>query len=179
MPKRGFIMKKILFEKEDKKRASKLFIGAIVFCCVMGAFLALAQYGGKEYSMRTVDTALETYFIDYNAYPDWEYKSYKHLKVPTFKNTSLTTPIGYLQLMPTDTFSFDESYWYSYYSVNDKEKKICGFIIISPGPDRDYDIDPVKDYHPEDTESVKMLINKRYDSTNGTISSGDLFRVKK
>lgn len=166
-------------KKHNKKKLLGIYITTIIFCCGVGVFLALAQYGGKEYSMRTVETALETYFIDYNAYPDWEYKSYKYLKVPTFKNTSLTTPIGYLQLMPTDTFSFDESYWYSYYSVNDKENKVFGFIIISPGPDRDYDIDPVKEYNPKDPESIKKLIEKKYDETNGTISSGDLFRIKK
>jgi len=172
-------MENSLIKKHHKNKLLGICITTIIFCCIIGAFLALAQYGGKEYSMRAVETALETYFIDYNAYPDWEYKSYKYLKVPTFKNTSLTTPIGYLQLMPTDPFSFDESYWYSYYSVNDKENKVFGFIIISPGPDRDYDIDPVKEYNPKDPESIKKLIEKKYDKTNGTISNGDLFRVKK
>ncbi len=166
--------------KQIQKRLLSILITLIFLSLIIiSSFLSLAQYGGKEYSMRAVETALETYFIDYNAYPDWEYKDYTRFKVPTFKNTSLTTPIGYLKLMPTDPFTVDESYWYSYYSVNDEENNVYGFIIITPGPDMDYDIDPVKEYDPRDPESIKKLNNKKYDGTNGTISNGDLFRVKK
>jgi hypothetical protein len=37
----------------------------------------------------------------------------------------------------------------------------------------------VKEYNPKDPESIKKLIDKKYDETNGTISNGDLFRMKK
>jgi len=55
-----------------------------------------------------------------------------------------------------------------------------GWILISLGPDGDYDIDPEKYYHSSIAQpSFELLcIAGTYDPTNGTVSSGDVFRVK-
>ena len=138
-----------------------------------------AETGGLEYPQRKVATALEAYHVDYNAYPDWEYKSYGQQKIATFKATNLTTPTPYLPRMPIDIFSYDENHWYSYYCINAKQQgRQSGWILISPGPDKDYDISPVKDYDPNSTVILKILPTKHYDPTNGTLSSGDLFTIK-
>lgn len=162
----------------------------LLWICFIGLLSALlyqviAQTGGAEYNHRKVRFALEAYFVDHNAYPPWEYKDYgRGKKIATFKNTALTTPVPYLPRMPIDIFSYDENHWYSYYSINDnpksekkKDKKRTGkkgWIIISAGPDRDYDVDAPKVYDIYSTATLPALINLEYDPTNGTISNGDL-----
>jgi hypothetical protein len=63
---------------------------------------------------------------------------------------------------------------YLYYPKGD------GYIIISCGPDRDYDIDPEKYYDPNIAQPSLALLTEAgtYDPTNGHISDGDIFRVK-
>lgn len=144
-----------------------------------GALYLRAQVGGGEYNHRKVTTALEAYFIDYNAYPAWEYKTYKNRLVPTFKNICLTTPTPYLPRMPVDIFSFDENHWYSYYSINARrEGERSGWVLISAGPDEDYDMDLVREYDVNSTFTVVRALLHQYDPTNGTISSGDLVTLK-
>lgn len=55
-----------------------------------------------------------------------------------------------------------------------------GWIVISVGPDGDYDFDPVKYYNSSIIQpSYELLcIAVTYDPTNGTISNGDVYRVK-
>jgi len=159
----------------------------ICFLVLLLALLyqVIAQTGGAEYNHRRVRYALEAYFVDHNAYPPWEYKDYgRGKKIATFKNTALTTPIAYLPRMPIDIFSYDENHWYSYYCINDIEKDgkkkgkkrsgKKGWIIISAGPDQDYDVDAPKVYDIYSTATLPILINLEYDATNGTISNGDL-----
>ncbi len=153
----------------------------IVICIVLfltGTLyhLVIAQTGGAEYPHRKVKTALEAYFIDYDVYPLWEYRDYpRSQKVATFKNVALTTPISYLPRMPIDIFSFDEIHWYSYYSIKpDKEGDGAGWILISAGPDMDYDVDAPNMYDIATTATRSLLKAMHYDPTNGSISNGDL-----
>lgn len=55
-----------------------------------------------------------------------------------------------------------------------------GWILISPGPDLDYDIDPERDYDASIAQpSIHLLsIVGTYDPTNGLTSDGDIWRVK-
>jgi hypothetical protein len=151
----------------------------VVIVLSSGALYLGAQIGGAEYTHQKVSTALEAYFIDHNAYPAWEYKAYRARLVPTFKNTCLTTPIPYLPKMPIDVFSFDENHWYSYYSVNARrEGDRSGWILISAGPDEDYDMDPVREFDVNSTATIERALFHHYDPTNGTISSGDLITLR-
>ncbi len=55
----------------------------------------------------------------------------------------------------------------------------AGRILFSPGPDEDYDIrHPEEVYDSELKQPSPLLITFAYDATNGTKSSGDVFRVK-
>lgn len=160
-----------------KLRKNRFICGSVFL--LLGFFLLhriLAQTGGAEFSHRQVRLALEAYFVDHNAYPPWEYKDYGKKKlVATFKNTILTTPVHYLTQMPVDIFSPDGNHWYSYYSVTaKKEGEKHGWILISAGPDRDYDCNAPKVYDPNTTSTLQILIKLEYDATNGTISNGDL-----
>ena len=161
-----------------RKRSPSFFLVICMVVLTSGTMyhLVVAQTGGAEYPHRKVRTALEAYFIDYDAYPPWEYKKYPGgMNVATFKNTALTTPISYLPRMPIDIFSIDENHWYSYYSINPGKKDLkAGWIIISAGPDQDYDVDAPKVYDITSTATLPILIDHHYDATNGTLSSGDL-----
>jgi hypothetical protein len=52
-----------------------------------------------------------------------------------------------------------------------------GWCLISAGPDRVLQID-VRDYRPNSARFATELLHKLYDPTNGTCSSGDLFKSK-
>lgn len=144
-------------------------------------------------NMRTVAIGIEAYSVDNNTYPASvlgsdplsTFAPFPELKQRySIRNyvrgsaSSLTSPIAYvLSSHLTDPFSADEKEKprpYSYYSG-----KTHGWIVISTGPDRDYDINPERDYHglgrlqPEES-----LLIRAYDPTNGITSSGDIFRIK-
>jgi len=92
------------------------------------------------------------------------------LIIALFHNTD-DNFIGYKQILPEWRGKY---LGFRYYSDPN------GWILISPGPDRDYDIDPVKYYDSSIAQpSFELLcIAGTYDPTNGTVSSGDVFRVK-
>ncbi|PKO16486.1 hypothetical protein CVU37_10935 [candidate division BRC1 bacterium HGW-BRC1-1] len=53
----------------------------------------------------------------------------------------------------------------------------AGWIIWSPGPDEEYDLDWTL-YNPDDPQPSPELLTFAYDATNGSVSGGDIFRVK-
>lgn len=166
--------------RHESKRTQRTCALVVVVMLASSLLYLQAQIGGGEYTHRKVSTALEAYFIDYNAYPPWEYKSYQNQLVPTFKNTCLTTPTPYLPSMPVDVFSFDENHWYSYYSINARrEGEKSGWVLISAGPDEDYDMNPVREFDVNSTMTVARAVLHHYDPTNGTISNGDLITLKR
>jgi thioredoxin-related protein len=154
-----------------------------------------ARVAKTKANMRTVATGLEAYFIDNNTYPASvlgsdalsAFAPYPELKERySFRNYvrgsafSLTSPISYItSSMMTDPFSPDEKENprpFSYYGG-----KKNSWILISPGPDGNYDINPERDYHGFETTQVgpeDSLLIKAYDPTNGSVSSGDIFRIK-
>ncbi len=92
------------------------------------------------------------------------------LMIALFHNTDQDF-IGYKQILPE---------WRGKYLGVRYYSDANGWIIISVGPDHDYDIDPEKYYNSSIAQpSFELLcIAGVYDPTNGTVSSGDVFRVK-
>ena len=139
--------------------------------------------------MRSMATALESYYVDNNSYAAWAAgdlgvnsflpQNSPARNMPTFRRyttggpMTLTTPIAYITGYMKDPFAQGQGI-YSYYSTKN------GWILISPGPDSDYDIIPQQEY--QDNFSMGTippgLLDKTYDPTNGTISNGDIYRNK-
>lgn len=129
--------------------------------------------------------ALEAYYIDYNTYPTPDYDPQGNPIVPKI----LVIPINndtskqYLTFIPTDPFTKKGKLPYRYYTdwtTATVEGKIVsdGFwIIAGNGPDKKLDLD-ITTYTPADTSWYHRYgILYTYDPTNGTISSGDIFRT--
>ncbi len=169
---------------------------AILAAIAIPNFLA-AQTRSKvsrtKSDMRSVGTALESYYVDNNCYP-WTngglYTRMERLK-------QVTTPISYLSSLPMDIFSSDTAfeqkiypYWDPPYVfqlaglnpdgsgtapnarfdlVPEMKDKIVGsrmpmWIMLTMGPDRDYE------------PAVSPYQFEIYDPTNGTVSNGDIIR---
>ena len=110
---------------------------------------------------------------------------------------TLTSPVAYISNIPTDIFAPEGKGTYVYWSLNPgqrgpsdtvrAEPGVSGWILLSPGPDGDYDIPPHYDaYDPNVPQpSIRLLTGTNgqgsaftYDPTNGTVSDGDIWRVK-
>ena len=134
-------------------------------------------------------TALEQYFVDHNAYPAMasapeDYARSKGLSekgipsVMRYKGggsaMGVTSPIAYLTQHLPDVFGgVDDTF--GYYTV--QTEKTSGWILWSPGPDKKYDLD-WKVYDPDVEQPSPELLLFAFDSTNGALSRGDIFRVK-
>lgn len=90
---------------------------------------------------------------------------------------TLTTPIAYISSLPQDVFSYlDADRTFVYWAPGDK-----GWILLSAGPDCVFDLDfetLQKVYDPSISQPSPALLHYAYDPTNGSLSRGDLFRVK-
>ena len=140
--------------------------------------------------LRSLATGLEAYYVDNNEYPCWatgDKGANAFLPAgkparerPTFRiRTSseefhtLTTPQAYLTFYFPDPFApGGGDATYSYY------KDSSGWIMISAGPDKDYDIAPEKLYRSDIAQPTLELLTYSYDPTNGLVSDGDIFWVK-
>ena len=148
--------------------------------------------------MRSCANGLEAYFVDHQCYPEYSvggphsafsrYIDHRDIfqNIPTFEMAdgrdlyTLTTPVPYLSSIFTDPYSARDAP-FAYYTVKDKNG--ChGWIIWSPGYDYVYDLDintVRKYYHPGVTQPSRELLTLFcYDPSNGTLSRGDIFRVK-
>lgn len=148
-----------------------------------------ARLARANADMRTIATALETYNIDYSAYPDITVVfDFEQKLVP------LTTPIAYLTSVPGSAFtgwlSFGATkptqvYYYQNKTATDFIDNEYGagpiptWLMFDPegthewylsavGPDGDYD--QLWDYTPGGNRQF-------YDPTNGTSSDGDVIRL--
>lgn len=134
--------------------------------------------------MRSYATAIETYYVDFNTYtkpvpftssPFWkpgnaalEAAVQKHLgTVPT----TLTTPIAYVTSLFPDPYAPIRGMAFAYHSNG------MNWILVSAGPDEDYDFDPAADFSNETTPTERLL-QKTYDPTNGAKSGGDMWRLR-
>lgn len=159
-----------------------------LFLIPFPAHYQLSPVNRAKNDQRSLATGLETYFVDYQRYPDVVpmsayfpmagYGSRPALRrrdggeVTAMAPSQLTSPVAYLTSHFSDPYAPYRGLPFSYYGTPN------GFIIISPGPDRQYEINPVADYDTSVPQLSLTLILHQYDSTNGAESGGDVFRVK-
>jgi type II secretory pathway pseudopilin PulG len=120
--------------------------------------------------LRTMATAIESYYVDYVTY------------APTDRISALTTPIAYLTRLFEDPFSTSGG-TFRYYSPPRPAAPPYqpGWIVWSPGPDQQYDLTMEnigQAYDPRQPVLPPLLSELTYDPTNGTTSRGDVWRVK-
>ena len=197
-------IKKIMFTKINIKRILIPFV--IIY--LIGVVLTIGYYiiydfianpNYKNYirskvsrvhaDMQSLATALEAYYDDNKSYPSMRTlreltkKPEELIKAGGWGLTTIewgnppqwgiTTPVAYITSMMMDPFyqGYD-NLTFVYY------KDQTGWILISPGPDFDYDINPIPDYDASTSQPSPKLMTLAYDTTNGTISDGDIYRVK-
>ncbi|MBN1478362.1 hypothetical protein JXA47_16530 [Candidatus Sumerlaeota bacterium] len=131
--------------------------------------------------MRELATAIESYRLEHGAYPPWVSATDPAAvnagvemvgDLPSFRSFggSLTTPMAFIDAYPLDWFTRSRAS-YVYHSDGD------GWILVSPCWDRDYDIDPRRDYDSRIAQPSEILLLLSCDPTNGSRSDGDVFRV--
>ena len=154
---------------------------------------------------RRIATALEAYFQDYGTYPGgiplrdfapdaealrsaggWDLMT---LGPGPGEERDAVTPAGIrlygllhdpftdFHLRPPYKPRYEGEMPYAYFHDGDES-----WLLISPGPDRDYDFDPEEDYNRSAESSFETfnpsILGKMYDPTNGMYSGGDVFRFK-
>jgi len=140
--------------------------------------------------MRSLATGLEAYRADYDVYPSagaarLDAKQREALVAAgggeftvidaggfySRANDTATT-VSYVSNAFADPFAprLGIPFWY--------HRDGRGWILTSPGPDGDYDLLPSRDYDGSAADPFASLLPRTYDPTNGTISDGDLWRVK-
>lgn len=167
-----------------------------------------AKVSKVKSDLRTLMIACESYFVDYNEYPPFaigansanaalgsESPAYKR---PTF-GPHVTTPIAYITSLPLDVFSPEGEAVYMFWSIvpgrPDPSGKIVGenearkggrYMIISAGPDRDYDSAGAWGVYDPSARKMRERLQTgansqgsafTYDPTNGTKSGGDIWRI--
>lgn len=145
--------------------------------------------------MRTLMTSLESYGIDHNAYPAAE-GFFKPM--PSDRFNALTTPIAYITSVPRDPFSrrtgnsyedsiraFDHQEPLDTYLYNlathqfgpgniDTKYNRMSWSLTSGGPDRIIEF-PYYAFADTFIKSGSHILYV-YDASNGTVSSGEIFR---
>lgn len=135
-----------------------------------------SKVGQARGDMRIIAIALESYFIDWSTYPTPDYAAQGKPIIPQILTAPIDITSGkpYLYRIPNDRFSAKGNQPYRYFSGWTETN---GFwILASNGPDKKIDLD-VRTYNRADpTWLDKFGIPNQYDPTNGTISSGDIWR---
>jgi type II secretory pathway pseudopilin PulG len=124
--------------------------------------------------MRSIAVALEAYAIDHRALPPAIPMPAAGAAAVQMIGPHLTTPVAYLVGSPTDPGSPDRQWPYAYFTDGK------GWILYSVGYDGDYDLIPSKVYDGSTTQPSPLLEGGpwTYDPTNGTDSSGDIWRTR-
>lgn len=154
--------------------------------------------------MRSIATAIESYAVDNNHYPndryDWDPVAGLWLP-PGIMNWNyvlnrITTPLAYMSSLPQDVFTtqnpeYSRHSWYltksGYWSNRSTHPKTLDssffggsrekfkWLMLTPGPDLWYEFDRLETFYP----GAKILPyhgdTLYYDPTNGTTSQGDLY----
>ncbi len=132
--------------------------------------------------LRTLTTALESYRVDTNRYPE----DYAAAVPKEYGLGRLTSPVAYITTVPTDVFGgyFDSArgvYVKSYTLGTAPNERPARYALASVGPDLQDNTSPLFDYpgySPFIWENPASGYKYyRYDPTNGTISLGDIIRV--
>jgi prepilin-type N-terminal cleavage/methylation domain-containing protein len=142
--------------------------------------------------LRTVATAMESYFIDFKMYPpDHDPNAYSERGL-----YQLTTPLKYLTIVPYDIFNQPGTgvepgeAFFEMASTGRKPFEVANFYIGRPkvnaydvyshGPDHNDNFDGNDSWPcsaPASDPCVSNMVYRRYSPTNGTSSSGDLNQV--
>jgi len=152
--------------------------------------------------MKALVTAVEAYSVDHTNPPmgftHYQIVGYTSLVERLITYTHLTTPIAYITTIPRDPFNVAEGTpdmyrSYPYYSYHNTlpEGRLPGWRITqwarirtkgfswsftSHGPDKFFETP----YTPEMLDSpITTGIQLLYDSTNGTVSGGNIYRTNK
>ena len=187
------------------KRKSKAFtlIELLIVVAIIGILAAIAipnflnaQVRAKVASVKSelnsLNTALESYFVDNDAYPrdsndtspedpamtgdGWDSSTMTERYSGFWKWVSwnslyqLTTPIEYMSSIPGDPF-WDDGAPYSYDSIKNSLglSFAAGWLVASMGPDRIIGDWPINE--------GALIYATWYNPINGTISEGDIWRT--
>ncbi|MDD4279937.1 prepilin-type N-terminal cleavage/methylation domain-containing protein [Candidatus Sumerlaeota bacterium] len=145
-----------------------------------------AKISRVQTDLRTIKTALESYFVDHNHYPDCMTWAMNGANAMT-RMEELTSPIAYINSVPIDPFNLTGyagqigPWEYVYYTAetftnrtlfeqimsayNDSSPSSRLYLLFGVGPDNDADY-CTGPYQP------RGIIT--YDATNGTKSNGDI-----
>lgn len=146
--------------------------------------------------MRSLATAIEAYFADNKQYPamtplaDWatgsEVATLKEMggdtlftiaasPYPHKTSAGLTTPNAYASSLFNDPLFPSKRRGMPFaYSTNNES-----WILLSGGPDEDFDVvNPLTMLHGNFEETKTGLLPYTYDPTNGSVSDGDVWRIK-
>jgi type II secretion system protein G len=161
-----------------------------------------SKIASAKADMRTMATAVESYFLDHDAYPipsdidggaipPGRRVEWFETRLPLI----LTTPVSYISKIPGDVFAANDGepallhYANRPYVVategNDREfddlvrielgiDKRVRFFILSHGPDIDHDFAAIGHPHAGGNEFNPNPEPAIYDPTNGVVSNGDV-----
>jgi type II secretion system protein G len=157
-----------------------------------------AKVARAKSEIRNIAVAQETYYIDNNAYPPAVDETGaiqasdegKGIAQDSgdgwsqgFVSWKLTTPVAHLSSIPFDPFGRQFEGWERAYRVG--VNYLGYWIMTSRGPDLDSDMDETTYVDPAGTVAgdINLFLTQfngdyvEYDPTNGTISSGDVYRT--
>lgn len=178
----------------DRNRGGFTLIELLVVVAVIAILAAIAlpnfleaqtrsKVAAVRSDHRTIATALESYYVDHNVYPE-DYAEYR--QAGGYGQGRLTSPIAYLTTVPLDVFGgyLDQvqgrqiiTYTLGT-SPTDAPNK---WILVSAGPNKIDETSPAFSYpgYSEDIfeNPASGYFYIRYDPTNGTTSAGDILRV--
>jgi hypothetical protein len=186
------------FTKSGMSKIWILFLIIVLGLCIMLPRIVMQNLMKGHYEkyvavvkhdMRFVINGIEAYYADHKEFPsmrsfkplnnkhgdlidryDFDFSFVEPGGLPDGP-LGVTTPVAYITSIPRDAFA-PNSISFGYFSDS------VGWILFSPGPDKDYDIDPVRDYDGSTTQpSLHLLTTATYDPTNGARSDGDIWRV--
>ncbi|MFB3895749.1 MAG: hypothetical protein ACE14V_05545 [bacterium] len=178
-------IKKGKSSKSSKKYASA---GLLINCIVLAflIFLSIFDFVPSYFAAQDrskvsrakgeqnqAATALEAYYKEHKTYPAPDYDNQGNPVIPH----TLTTPISYLTQLPFDPFSGKQKQRYHYFAGPGQDTTKTYWIITSIGPDKKMDLD-ISQYNPADPYWQNLnTATGTYDPTNGTVSSGDVWRL--
>lgn len=175
----------------------------VTFLLVLGWFLLSipgflearlrAKVSRARQSMRDIGQALTAYQTDHGAFPPaamgansvnaarFEHPdlqrlpSFRIARGPAPASKAETPRVAGIGVYRADPFAPEANATFGYYTA--EKAKAAGWILVSPGPDGYYDVNPAAVYDPSVPQPSALLSDLSYDPTNGTFSAGDIWRV--